>query len=369
MRKTWQGLIREYQEFLSVSEKTPVVTLLEGNTPLAQADNLAKRLNFEGKLYLKLEGLNPTGSFKDRGMTMAVSKAIEEGSRAIICASTGNTSASAAAYGAKAGIRVVVLVPAGQIAMGKLAQALIYGAKVVPLAGNFDDCLEIVRRISQEHPITLVNSQNPYRSEGQKTAAFEICEDLGRAPDYHFIPVGNGGNITSYYSGYREYYAYQQKKKSQDNYHYGSPYAFDFVPPKMMGWQAEGAAPIVLGHKIENPQTVASAIKIGNPAKWQEVLKVVENSNGKVDMVSDQEILAAQKLLASLEGVFCEPASAASLAGFIKEHKKGSIKNASLVVFTLTGSGLKDPNTVIKSFKKPGTVQPELNKILKEIGF
>lgn len=367
MRKSWQGIIREYQEFLPVSEKTPVVTLLEGNTPLVEADNLAKYLNFEGKIYLKLEGLNPTGSFKDRGMTMAVSKALEEGSRAIICASTGNTSASAAAYGAKAGIRVVVLVPAGQIAMGKLAQALIYGAKVLPLAGNFDDCLKIVKEISQKYPIILVNSLNPYRIEGQKTAAFEICQVLERSPDYHFIPVGNAGNITAYYRGYKEYYLAQQNKKAQ--FHYGSPYAFNFVPPKMMGWQAEGAAPIVLGHRVDNPQTVASAIKIGNPAQWQEALGVIKDSSGKIGMVSDQDILAAQKLLASLEGVFCEPASAVSLAGFIKEHQSGSLKNASLVVFTLTGSGLKDPDTVIKSFKKPKVIQPKIDKILKEIGF
>ena len=326
----YQGLINKYREFLPVTESTPVVTLNEGNTPLIKAENLAKKIGIDAEIYLKFEGCNPTGSFKDRGMTMAVTKAKESGSGAIICASTGNTSASAAAYGAKAGLKTYVLVPAGYIALGKLSQAMMYGAEIIAIQGNFDRALEVVREISDKYPITLVNSVNPYRIEGQKTGAFEICEALGQAPDYHFIPVGNAGNITAYWKGYKEWYKLGK------------------IPalPKMMGFEAEGAAAIVKGERIMNPETIATAIRIGNPASWKFAEAARDESNGMINFVTDEEIVKAYKLIASCEGVLAEPASAASVAGLIKF--KDQVKEGSKIVCILTGNGLKDPDNAIK---------------------
>lgn len=325
----YQGLINRYREFLPVDDSTPVVTLNEGNTPLIKADNLAKKIGVDAEIYLKFEGCNPTGSFKDRGMTMAVTKAKEPGSGAIICASTGNTSASAAAYGAKAGLKTYVLIPDGYIALGKLSQAMMYGADIIAIQGNFDKALEMVREISDKYPITLVNSVNPYRIEGQKTGAFEICEALGQAPDYHFIPVGNAGNITAYWKGYKEWHKLGKIKEL----------------PKMMGFEAEGAAAIVKGERIMNPETVATAIRIGNPA-WKFAEAARDESNGMINYVTDEEILKAYKLIASCEGVLAEPASAASVAGLIKV--KDTVKSGSKIVCILTGNGLKDPDNAIK---------------------
>lgn len=326
----YQGLINKYREFLPVSDSTPVVTLNEGNTPLIKADNLAKKIGIDAEIYLKFEGCNPTGSFKDRGMTMAVSKAKEAGSGAIICASTGNTSASAAAYGAKAGMKTYVLIPDGYIALGKLSQAMMYGAEIVAIQGNFDRALEVVREISEKYPITLVNSVNPFRIEGQKTGAFEICEALGGAPDYHFIPVGNAGNITAYWKGYTHWH---KVGKIQ-------------TLPKMMGFEAEGAAAIVKGERIMNPETLATAIRIGNPASWKFAEAARDESGGMINFVTDEEIVKAYKLIASSEGVLAEPASAASVAGLIKV--KDQIKEGSKIVCILTGNGLKDPDNAIK---------------------
>lgn len=326
----YQGLINRYKEFLPVDDSTPVVTLNEGNTPLIKADNLAKKIGVDAEIYLKFEGCNPTGSFKDRGMTMAVTKAKESGSGAIICASTGNTSASAAAYGAKAGLKTYVLIPDGYIALGKLSQAMMYGADIIAIQGNFDKALEMVREISDKYPITLVNSVNPYRIEGQKTGAFEICEALGQAPDYHFIPVGNAGNITAYWKGYKEWHKLGKIKEL----------------PKMMGFEAEGAAAIVKGERIMNPETVATAIRIGNPASWKFAEAARDESNGMINYVTDEEILKAYKLIASCEGVLAEPASAASVAGLIKV--KDTVKSGSKIVCILTGNGLKDPDNAIK---------------------
>ena len=326
----YQGLINKYREFLPVTESTPVVTLNEGNTPLIKAENLAKKIGIDAEIYLKFEGCNPTGSFKDRGMTMAVTKAKESGSGAIICASTGNTSASAAAYGAKAGLKTYVLIPDGYIALGKLSQAMMYGAEIIAIQGNFDRALEVVREISDKYPITLVNSVNPYRIEGQKTGAFEICEALGQAPDYHFIPVGNAGNITAYWKGYKEWHKLGK------------------IPalPKMMGFEAEGAAAIVKGERIMNPETIATAIRIGNPARWKFAEAARDESNGMINFVTDEEIVKAYKLIASCEGVLAEPASAASVAGLIKF--KDQVKEGSKIVCILTGNGLKDPDNAIK---------------------
>jgi len=350
---SWQGIINHYGEFLPVTDKTPIVTLLEGNTPLIEAQNLAKAIGFKGKIFLKYEGLNPTGSFKDRGMTLAISKAVEAGKEAVICASTGNTSASAAAYAAKAKLRAYVLLPKGAVALGKLSQAMIYGAKVLAIKGNFDDALHIVRKIGEMYPVEIVNSVNPFRIEGQKTAAFEICDVLGDAPDYHFIPVGNAGNITAYWKGYKEYKKIGRIEKL----------------PRMMGWQAEGAAPIVKGYPIKNPQTVATAIRIGNPYSWKSALRAAEESGGRIDMVSDGEILNAYRMIASTEGIFCEPASAASVAGLIKLTRGGFFKGGEVVVCTLTGNGLKDPDTALKVCEEPITVPPKLEVVLKELGF
>ena len=347
----WKGIIEAYRQYLPVNENTPIITLHEGNTPLIKADNLSKEIapNLNLQIYLKYEGLNPTGSFKDRGMTMAISKAKENGKEAVICASTGNTSASAAAYAAKAGMRAYVLLPKGAVAIGKLSQAMVYGAKIIAVMGNFDDALEIVREIGEKYPVEVVNSVNPYRIEGQKTAAFEICDYLEEAPDFHFIPVGNAGNITAYWKGYKEYHQLGKVKKL----------------PRMIGWQAEGAAPIVKGFPIKNPQTIATAIKIGNPYSWQPALQAARESNGFIDAVSDDEILYAYKLVASTEGVFCEPASAASVAGVIKSVKKGLFKGGEVITCTLTGNGLKDPDAVIKASEKPVELPPNLEEIAR----
>jgi threonine synthase len=351
----YQGIIDRYRKYLPVTEKTPVITLNEGNTPLIYSGHLSRLLGNGFEVYLKYEGLNPTGSFKDRGMTMAISKACEEGSSAVICASTGNTSASAAAYAARAGIKCIVLIPCGAIALGKLAQALIHGAQVLAVKGNFDDALNLVREIATRYPITLVNSLNPYRIEGQKTASFEICDFLGEPPDLQIMPVGNAGNITAYWKGYKEYYKAGISKKL----------------PKMLGFQAEGAAPIVRGHPIKNPETLATAIRIGNPASWKQAEEARDESAGLIDMVSDNEILQAYKMLAAGDGVFVEPASAASIAGLIKLNKSGYFENTGPVKITciLTGHGLKDPDRAIKSIKKPKLIKPEIKALLKEIGY
>ena len=353
------GVIERYKDYLPVSEKTPIITLQEGDSPLVEARNLQKELGSSLKLYLKCEGINPTGSFKDRGMTVAVSKALEEGSKAVICASTGNTSASAAAYAVRAGLRCVILIPRGGIALGKLAQALIHGAKVIAVEGNFDDCLNLVREISGKYPLTLVNSLNPYRIEGQKTGAFEICDALERVPDFQAMPVGNAGNITAYWKGYKEY-----KERGKTD-----------ALPKMLGFQAEGAAPIVRGKVIEDPRTIATAIKVGNPASWKKAEEARDESGGLIDTVTDEEILRAYQMLGELEGIFVEPASAASLAGVIKLDKQGYFSDPAnrtsdppTLVSILTGHGLKDPDRAIKTVKEPGVLPSEIKAIVKEIG-
>ncbi|MCL2259105.1 MAG: threonine synthase [Cystobacterineae bacterium] len=347
----WQGIVAEYKSFLPISEKTPIVSLHEGNTPLIYARNLAKFLGCPFELYLKFEGLNPTGSFKDRGMTLAISKAQEEGARAVVCASTGNTSASAAAYAARAGMKAFVLIPDGKIALGKLAQAVIHGAEVLQIAGNFDEALEIVRVLSEKYPMTLVNSLNPFRIEGQKTAAFEICDVLKTAPDLHFLPLGNAGNITAYWKGYREYH-------SAGNAHH---------LPKMYGIQAEGAAPFLAGKPIANPETIATAIRIGNPASWDGAMAAKKESGGRFEAVSDEEILAAYQTIARTEGVFCEPASAASVAGLMKVLKAKELPTARVVVCTLTGHGLKDPDSACRISSLPTKLEAKLSAVEKQI--
>ncbi|MDR2860455.1 MAG: threonine synthase [Elusimicrobiota bacterium] len=351
-----KGLIEKYRKILPVSEKTPIISLLEGDTPLIPSLNLPSKLGFDGEIYFKFEGMNPTGSFKDRGMTMAVSKAVESGSKAVICASTGNTSASAAAYAARAGIKCIVLIPEGKIALGKLSQAIMYGAETLEINGNFDDALTLVRELSDKYPLTLVNSVNPFRIEGQKTASYEICEVLDDTPDYQFMPVGNAGNITAYWKGYKEL-----NKINPEKFHL----------PKMMGFQAAGSAPIVLGHPIEKPETIATAIRIGNPASWKTAEQARDESKGNIDLVTDEEILEAYKLIASTEGIFCEPASASSLAGLIKYIKKGYFKDkkSSRVVCILTGNGLKDPDTAVKNSDiKPKKVNAQIKDVAKAIG-
>ncbi|MGE6362829.1 threonine synthase [Bacillus paramycoides] len=328
----YKGLLKQYVSYLPVNENTPDVSLMEGNTPLIPLLNISKQLGIQ--LYGKYEGANPTGSFKDRGMVMAVAKAKEEGSEAIICASTGNTSASAAAYAARLGMKCIIVIPEGKIAHGKLAQAVAYGAEIISIEGNFDDALRAVRNIAAEEPITLVNSVNPYRIEGQKTAAFEICDQLQSAPDVLAIPVGNAGNITAYWKGFCEY----EKEKG-------------YKKPRIHGFEAEGAAAIVKGHVIEEPETIATAIRIGDPASWSYAVEAAEQSNGEIDMVSDEEILNAYRLLAKTEGVFAEPGSNASLAGVIKHVQSGKIKKGETVVAVLTGNGLKDPDIAISSNK------------------
>ncbi|MBS4197440.1 threonine synthase [Lederbergia citri] len=324
----WPGLIANYKEFLPVTEETPALTLQEGNTPLVHLSNLSNQLGIE--LYAKIEGANPTGSFKDRGMVMAVAKAVEAGSRSIICASTGNTSAAAAAYAAKAGIRAIIVIPKGKVALGKLAQAMMYGAEIVEIEGNFDEALNMVRKVSETSAVTLVNSVNPYRLEGQKTAALEVCDQLGSAPDILAIPVGNAGNISAYWKGFKEYNEVKQTGL-----------------PKMFGFEAEGAAAIVQGKPITEPETVATAIRIGNPASWNLAVAAREESGGIIESVTDSEILEAFKLLAKTEGIFAEPASCASIAGVLQQIQSGSIPSGSKVVAVLTGNGLKDPQTAI----------------------
>lgn len=346
-RMIWRGVVEEYRSFMPVSENTPVITLGEGRTPLIFAPELSSLKSAD--VYLKYEGGNPTGSFKDRGMTLAISKAAEEGSQTVVCASTGNTSASAAAYAAKAGMTCVVLIPEGYIALGKLAQALIYGAKVMQIKGNFDQALQIVREFGEHSSkVTVVNSINPYRIEGQKTGAFEIIDTLGIVPDYHFIPVGNAGNITAYWKGYNEYYKA----------------GITSSLPKMMGFQAAGAAPIVLGHVVDHPDTIATAIRIGNPASWDFATSARDESGGVISSVTDSEILEAYRFLAAKESVFCEPASAASVAGLLKSD----IKPGSVVVCILTGHGLKDPDVAISQISVPEGVDATYDAISKELG-
>ena len=349
----WKGIINEYREYLPVTDKTPVVTLLEGGTLLLKTKNLAKLINPKLDIYLKFDGANPTGSFKDRGMTMAISKAVEDGSNAVICASTGNTSASAAAYAARAGIKAFVLIPEGKIALGKLAQAMMHGALVVQVEGNFDEALKIVREVSDKYPITLVNSINPYRIEGQTSAAYEICDALGGPPDFHALPVGNAGNISAYWKGYNRY---------KDAGKISSL-------PIMTGFQAAGAAPIVLGHPVEKPETIATAIRIGNPASWKTAVAARDESGGLIDMVTDDEIIEAYKLVAATEGIFCEPASAASIAGVIKLNKAGYYKGSARIVCTLTGHGLKDPDTAIRVSAKPVSIKGDLDEVIRVLGY
>ncbi len=331
-----QGLIEKYRQYLPVTNDTPVITLCEGNTPLVQALRLPAKIGFPKlNMFCKFEGLNPTGSFKDRGMTLAVSKAVESGAKAVICASTGNTSASAAAYATKAGLTCYVILPAGKVALGKLSQALMYGAEVVCIDGNFDVALDMVRALGQDGQVTIVNSINPFRLEGQKTAAFEVIEQLGQAPDYLCIPVGNAGNISAYWRGFKQY---KELGKATST-------------PHMHGFEAEGSAAIVHGKPFPNPETIATAIRIGNPASWTEAVAAATDSQGKIDMVSDDEILDAYRLLASSEGIFCEPSSAASIGGLIKHLKNGSVAADATVVCVLTGNGLKDPNMPLKICK------------------
>ncbi len=351
------GVIERYREYLPVTDKTPVISIEEGDTPLIKADPIASMIGPGYNVWLKYEGLNPTGSFKDRGMTVAVSKAVEKGEKAVACASTGNTSASAAAFAVRARIKCVVVIPEGAIALGKLAQALIHGAKAIAIRGNFDDALTIVRDLTDKYPITLVNSINPYRIEGQKTAAFEICDRLGRAPEYHALPVGNAGNITAYWKGYKEY----REKGKIDSL------------PKMLGFQAAGSAPIVEGRPIKDPQTIATAIKIGNPASWKHAEDARDESKGLIEKVTDDEIVEAYKMLAACVGIFAEPASAASVAGIIKKAKEGYFPpNPSGpdkdIVCVLTGHGLKDPDRAIKCLEKPVVVDATLEEVVRAAG-
>ena len=331
-RPRYTGLINKYRDRLPVHDDTRIISLGEGNTPLIRLNNIPRELGKEVDIYVKYEGLNPTGSFKDRGMTMAVTKAVEEGSKAVICASTGNTSASAAAYAARAGIAAFVLIPEGKIAMGKLAQTMMYGAVTIQLRGNFDDGMRLVKEVAEEAPVTIVNSINPFRIEGQKTAAFEIVEELESAPDYHCLPVGNAGNITAYWKGYTEY----------------RDHGIVNSAPVMVGYQAAGSAPFLRGGPVDHPETVATAIRIGHPQSWDKAWNAQKESGGWFDECTDEEILAAQKLLAEREGVFCEPASATSLAGAMRDVKAGKIPEGSRIVCTLTGNGLKDPDIAIK---------------------
>ena len=346
----WRGVIDEYRKRLPVSSKTPVITLREGGTPLVKAETLSAML--DNDVWLKVEGANPTGSFKDRGMTMAISKAAEEGAQAVICASTGNTSASAAAYATKAGMRPVVLVPQGKIAMGKLAQAIAHGSSLIQVDGNFDDCLNLARDLSANYPVALVNSVNPFRIEGQKTAAFEVVDLLGEAPDMHVLPVGNAGNITAYWKGYKEYFADRVAKRL----------------PQMWGFQAAGAAPIVLGHKVDNPETIATAIRIGNPASWQQAEAARDESKGLIDSVTDEQILSAYRLVAAKEGIFVEPSSAAGIAGLINKQAEGKLPKGKQIVITVTGNGLKDVNWVLDHAPQPTVVPVDVKRAAEVIG-
>ena len=351
-RPRYTGLINKYRDRLPVHDDTRIISLGEGNTPLIRLHNIPRLLGKDVDIYVKFEGLNPTGSFKDRGMTMAVTKAVEEGSRAIICASTGNTSASAAAYAARAGITSFVLIPDGKIALGKLAQAMIHGAVVIQIKGNFDAGMQLVKDVATHAPVTIVNSINPFRLQGQKTAAFEIVEELECAPDFHCLPVGNAGNITAHWMGYKEYHEHG----IVNNY------------PRMVGYQAAGSAPFMRGQPVDTPDTIATAIRIGYPQSWDKAWQVREESDGWFDECTDQEILAAQKLLAQNEGVFCEPASATSLAGAMRDIKSGKIPEGSKVVCTLTGHGLKDPDIAISQSRTPLiTVEATLESVKRAI--
>jgi threonine synthase len=345
----WRGVIEEYRDRLPVTDATPVVTLFEGGTPLVPAPHLSSLTGCD--VHLKVEGLNPTGSFKDRGMTMAISKAAEEGSKTVICASTGNTSASAAAYAVRAGMVCAVLVPQGKIAMGKLAQALVHGARLLQVDGNFDDCLNLARDLADKYPVSLVNSVNEFRIQGQKTASFEICDALGDAPDIHCLPVGNAGNITAYWKGYCEYAADSVTTKR----------------PKMRGFQAAGAAPIVRGEPVRSPTTIATAIRIGNPASWQQALAARDESGGAIEAVTDRDILNSYRLLARNEGVFVEPASAASIAGLLQGHREGTIPAGQRIVCTVTGNGLKDPEWAIAGAPAPTTIPAEVSAAAEEL--
>ena len=356
---SWRGVIEAYRPYLPVSSRTPVVTLLEGNTPLLHSPALSRRVGRRCAVYLKYEGLNPTGSFKDRGMTVAVSKAAEAGSTAVLCASTGNTSASASAYAARAGLRSIVLIPSGAIALGKLSQALIHGADVVAVEANFDACLTLAKALTSRYPVTLVNSINPYRIEGQKTCAFEICDALGRAPDVHIMPVGNAGNITAHWKGYREYRRGGRLR----------------TVPVLLGFQAAGAAPLVHGRVVKRPKTMATAIRIGNPASWRGAVMARDESHGAIQAVSDQQILDAYRILAHEEGLFVEPASAAAVAGLLARAKAGGFKRQRgqrgeplIIVCILTGHGLKDPERAIKSTRTPKRLSPSLSAIAKALG-
>ena len=346
----WRGVVEEYRDRLPVDRDTAAVTLLEGGTPLVPAPYLSELTGCD--VHLKVEGLNPTGSFKDRGMTMAITKAVEEGSKAVICASTGNTSASAAAYAARAGLVCAVLVPQGKIALGKLAQALVHGATLLQVTGNFDECLDLARDLSKNYPVTLVNSVNPFRIEGQKTAAFEVCDVLGAAPDVHCLPVGNAGNITAYWKGYVEY--------ARDG----------VVParPVMRGYQAAGAAPLVSGRPVASPMTVATAIRIGNPASWDTAILARDESGGAIEAVTDKQILEAYRLLARREAVFVEPASAASVAGLLMSARDGNVPRGSLVVCTVTGNGLKDPEWAISGAPAPTVIPVDADRAAAELG-
>ena len=346
----WRGVIEEYRGRLPVSKKTPVISLGEGGTPLVAAAVLSEMLGNE--IWLKVEGVNPTGSFKDRGMTMAISKAAEDGAKAVICASTGNTSASAAAYATKAGMTPVVLVPQGKIAMGKLAQAIAHGATLLQVEGNFDECLTLARDLAENYPVALVNSVNPYRIEGQKTAAFEVVDMLGDAPDYHVLPVGNAGNITAYWKGYNEYFSDGVSKRL----------------PKMWGFQAAGAAPIVLGEVVKNPETIATAIRIGNPASWQQALAARDGSGGLIDSVTDEEILRAYRLVAAREGIFVEPSSAAGIAGLFKKLSQGQLPKGKKFVITVTGNGLKDVQWILDGAATPIVVPVDLKRAAAAMG-
>ena len=343
----WKGLLEEYKEYLPITEATPMLTLNEGNTPLIKLENLSKEWGVE--LYVKTEGTNPTGSFKDRGMVMAVAKAKEDGNSTVICASTGNTSAAAAAYATRAGMRCIVVIPEGKIAMGKLAQAVMYGAEIIAIEGNFDQALQMVRKISETEPVALVNSVNPYRLEGQKTAAFEVCDQLGSAPDILAIPVGNAGNISAYWKGFKEYNEVKQTGL-----------------PKIHGFEAAGAAAIVHNRVFENPETIATAIRIGNPASWNLAVQAQQESGGIIDEVTDEEIIAAYRTIAAKEGVFAEPGSCASIAGLYKHIQNGKIPKGSKIVAILTGNGLKDPSTAIDVSPIKPVVLPNDEKAVAE---
>jgi threonine synthase len=357
-QQRYTGLIEHYRSRLPVSPDTRLISLCEGQTPLIQLQNIPRMIGKDVDIYVKFEGLNPTGSFKDRGMTMAVTKAVEEGSQAIICASTGNTSASAAAYAVRAGIKAFVLIPEGKIAMGKLAQTLMYGAQIIQINGNFDAGMNLVKEIVDHAPVTIVNSINPYRIDGQKTAAFEIVDELGQAPDFHCLPVGNAGNITAYWKGYKEYSTDTDGNKAVTD-----------TRPVMCGYQAAGAAPFISGQRVEHPETVATAIRIGNPQSWDKAWEAQKESGGWFDAKTDEQILAAQKMLSQYEGIFCEPASATSLAGALQDIGSGKIPEGSKIVCTLTGNGIKDPDIAIAQCKDahPVTIDATLDAVKKAI--